>query len=141
MLEAAKANPDYISMMFAFGLLVQEREGIQLKAGAKKTEEFKKAIKTQKFRTKVSPYIDLDRECGFLRVANIDKRFDAYGEDCRESILAGAYVTMWSRWKLLSTLKGEMDNGNVILYSDTDSLKFLQINPPKFTCHKSELGA
>lgn len=92
-------------------------------------------------KARLSPYINVDKECGYLRIENQHKRYDMFGDDCRESILAGAYVTMWSRWKLLSTVKGEIDNGNIVLYCDTDSIKFIQINPPKFDCDDKELGA
>lgn len=94
LLEIAKHNPEYISLMFDVGLLDRKDGRIRIKDKAKETDEFKKLMKTQKFRNKVSPYIDLDRECGFLRAANMDKRFDVSGKECRESILSGAYVTM-----------------------------------------------
>lgn len=146
-------NPDYIPMLMDVGLLDYNEEWPDdvdilndlrtLNKYLKKhhPEEFKKLMKTQKFKNKVSPYYDLDWECGFIRVLNTEKRYDDLGNECRESILAGSYVTMWSRWVLLGTLKGEMDNGNIILYSDTDSIKLLQLNPPKFVCDDKELGA
>lgn len=98
-------------------------------------------IHKQKFKNKIAPYVDLDNECGFFITENIDKRFDEEGNDCRESLLAGAYITYLSRWKLLSTVKKEVDNGNIVLYCDTDSIKFIQLNKPTFETHDSKLGA
>lgn len=93
-------------------------------------------IKKQKFKSKVSPYLDLKNDCGFFVVENKQKRFNALGEDCRESITAGMFITSISRWKLLSTIKKEIDQGNVVLYSDTDSIKLITIKQPKFLTSK-----
>lgn len=98
-------------------------------------------ISKQKFKSKIAPYVDLDNECGFFITENLSKRFDLEGRDSRESILAGAYITYLSRWKLLGAVKQEVDNGNVVLYCDTDSIKFIQLNKPTFETHKSKLGA
>lgn len=95
----------------------------------------------QDIKNKFSPYIDRENECGYFYMENTDKRFDCFGNDCRESILAGAYITYLSRWKLLSAVKQEVDNGNIVLYCDTDSIKFIQFNKPKFETHESKLGA
>lgn len=100
-----------------------------------------KVVNTRDFKNTVAPYIDLTKKCGYFIVKNTDKRYDKDGNECREQITAGMYITWLSRWKLLSTIKGEIDQGNVVLYSDTDSIKMIQIHSPKFECHKSDLGA
>lgn len=99
--------------------------------------------KQHKYKLKVSPYTDLDRDCGFFFVENVDKRFDEDGDECRESITAGIFITSISRWKLLSTIKQEVDQGNVVLYCDTDSIKLIEFKKPKFWVPKereSDLG-
>lgn len=95
----------------------------------------------QRFKSKIAPYVDLDNECGFFMTENLSKRFDVDGRDSRESILAGAYITYLSRWKLLGAVKQEVDNGNIVLYCDTDSIKFIQLNKPAFETHNTKLGA
>lgn len=41
----------------------------------------------------------------------------------------------------MTALKDEIDQGNVVLNCDTDSLKLIQFSPPKFSVDDYELGA
>lgn len=82
----AQHNPEYLFMLQEQGLV-----------GIDKSEMSQKLLKTRKFRSNVSPYLDVDNECGYVLVENVDKRYDMDEQDCRESILAGAYITYLSR--------------------------------------------
>lgn len=87
----AQYKPDYLDNLRQAGLVEFEIDNKD------KIEDNKKTIKTRAFKSYVSPYWDLENDCGYIRAQNTDKRFDADGLDCRESILAGAYVTYLSR--------------------------------------------
>lgn len=50
-------------------------------------------IKTRAFRNKVAPYLDLTKQCGFFYVKNTNKRYDEDGNERREQITAGMYIT------------------------------------------------
>lgn len=102
------------------------------------SEEF---MKTTEFKREVAPFLDWTNQCGFIFLKNEKKRFNDDGEETRESITAGIYITSWSRHYLLSTIKNETDQGNIVLYCDTDSVKMIQLYPPKFACHNKNLGA
>lgn len=100
-----------------------------------------KFIKTYKFKHKIAPHIDEKTNSGFVFIRNVQKRYNVDGEELRESIYAGMYITAMSRWKLLKSVKDEIDNGNIVLYCDTDSIKMLELNTPKFECDNINLGA
>lgn len=93
------------------------------------------------FKTKISPFIDFQKDEGFCITPNVSHRYTERLDEERETILAGAYITAKSRHKLLSAVKGEIDNGNIVLYCDTDSIKILELKKPKFKCHNKDLGA
>lgn len=62
-------------------------------------------------------------------------------EEDRWSILPGLYITSMSRVKLLTAVYDEIDNGNTVLCSDTDSIKLIERNKPKFEIDDKKLGA
>lgn len=121
--------------------LVEELDKMGVKVSEDEPTLTPELISKHRFKMKVSPFIDLKNDCGFFFVQSKEKRYDAEGNECRESITAGIFITSMSRYKLLSTVKGEIDQGNVVLYCDTDSIKMITFKPPKFKEHKSDLGA
>lgn len=52
----------------------------------------------------------------------------------------GAFIIQHSRLMLLSLVKKQIDGGNVFLYSDTDSIVFVQNNPIEFDIDNKKLG-
>lgn len=54
-------------------------------------------INKHSFKNNVAPYLDLTKKCGFFYVKNIDKRYDEDGNERREQITAGMYITWLSR--------------------------------------------
>lgn len=95
---------------------------------------------SQRYKSKI-PYKNEESNCGFYIAPNKRKTKDADGNPVRESILAGLYVTQRSRWILMSAIKDEIDQGNIVLNCDTDSLKLIQFHKPKFPIDEYELGA
>lgn len=101
--------------------------------------EFKKLPK--RFKDNISPFINFDNDTGFCYTTNLEKRYNEKLEETRESILAGLYITQLSRVKVLTAIKDVIDNGNIFLYADTDSIKFVAINNPNIEIDKYKLGA
>lgn len=62
-------------------------------------------------------------------------------DEDRWSILPGLYITSKSRVKLLTAVYDEVDNGNIVLCSDTDSIKMIEQKTPKFEIDSKKLGA
>lgn len=60
--------------------------------------------------------------------------------DYRETILAGLYITSRSRVMLWEGIVTEIDNGNIILSVDTDSMKLIANNPVKIKIDDKQLG-
>lgn len=62
-------------------------------------------------------------------------------ETYRETILAGLFITSRSRLMLWEGIVKEMENGNIILSVDTDSMKLIANNPVKIEIDNKKLGA
>lgn len=54
--------------------------------------------------------------------------------------LSGAFVSQMGRLIMMSVITKEINNGNVFIYSDTDSIKLVVNNPVKFPVHPINLG-
>lgn len=121
--------------------------GDDLLSKIQKTEKGETTIKAA-WKQNISKHYDQKTGNGFLFKENVSHRYRFVGDEgeitpkeYRESITAGMYITWKSRWLLLSSIKTEIDRGNVVLYCDTDSIKLIARKPPIFECDEYELGA
>lgn len=116
-------------------------EAEEVKCPAHILKRLKEEKGNQWVKSNVAPFVDKESKEGFFFIPIEEGHYDEAGEEMRESIMSGLWITFRARWKLLSAVYEETKQGNVVLYCDTDSIKMIQIHPPKFEIDEGKLGA